>query len=128
MKIDSHHHFWKYDPAEYGWINDSMRIIRRDFLPADLQAEMKAVGIDGVVSVQARQTLEETRCLLDLAEQNNFIKGVVGWVPLSSPDLRKHLGELSQRPLLKGIRHVVQDEPDERFILRDDFNAGVRAL
>jgi L-fuconolactonase len=128
MKIDSHHHFWKYDPVEYGWINDSMRVIRRDFLPLDLDAEIKLVGIDGVVSVQARQTLEETRWLLDLAEQNKFIKGFVGWVPLAAPDVRKHLEELSKRPMLKGIRHVVQDEPDERFILRDDFNAGVRAL
>jgi L-fucono-1,5-lactonase len=128
MKIDSHHHFWKYDPAEYGWINDSMRIIRRDFLPTDLQAELRKVGIDGAISVQARQTLDETRWLLDLAEQNEFINGVVGWVPLSGPDVCKHLDELSTRPLLKGIRHVVQDEPDDRFVHRDDFNAGVRAL
>jgi L-fuconolactonase len=128
MRIDAHHHFWKYDPTEYGWINDSMRVIRRDFLPADLQAEIGPVGIDGVISVQARQTLEETRWLLELAEQNKFIKGVVGWVPLAAPDVCKHLDELSQRPHLKGIRHVVQDEPDDRFILREDFNAGVRAL
>ena len=92
MKIDSHHHFWKYDPAEYGWINDSMRVIRRDFLPADLQIEIGNVGIDGAISVQARQTLDETRWLLDLAEQNKFIKGVVGWVPLAAPDVRSTLG------------------------------------
>src|SRR5262245_43189750 len=128
MKIDSHHHFWKYDPVEYGWISDSMRVIRRDFLPADLEGEIGKVGIGGAISVQARQSLDETRWLLDLAEQNEFIQGVVGWVPLAAPDVRKHLDELSHRPLLKGIRHVVQDEPDDRFILRDDFNTGIRAL
>ncbi len=128
MKIDAHHHFWKYDPAEFGWINDSMRVIRRDFLPVDLQAEVTRVGIDGAVSVQARQTLEETRWLLDLADQNKFIKGVVGWVPLAVPNVKEHLDELSPQPLLKAIRHVVQDEPDDNFILRDDFNAGVGAL
>ena len=105
-----------------------MRVIRRDFLPAELQAEIGQIGIDGVVSVQARQTLDETRWLLDLAAQHQFIQGVVGWVPLAAPNLRQHLDELSQRPLLKGIRHIVQDEPDQRFILRDDFNVGVRAL
>lgn len=128
MKIDAHQHFWKYDPAGYGWINESMRVIRRDFLPSHLQAEIENVGVDGAVSVQASQTLDETRWLLDLAEQNNFIKAVIGWVPLVAPDVSKHLDELSKRPLLKGVRHVVQDEPDDRFILRDDFNAGVRTL
>jgi L-fuconolactonase len=128
MKIDAHHHFWKYDPAEYGWINDSMAVIRRDFLPPDLQTETGAVGIDGVVSVQARQTLEETQWLLDLAEGDDFIKGVVGWVPLRSADVANQLSKLSKRPKLKGIRHIVQDEPDDNFILSNDFNAGVRAL
>jgi L-fuconolactonase len=128
MRIDAHHHFWKYDPREYEWIDASMSVIRRDFLPADLKVEIDGAGIDGVVSVQARQTLEETRWQLDLADQHDFIKGVVGWVPLAAPDVRQQLDAQRGRTKLKGVRHVVQDEPDERFLLRDDFNRGIRAL
>jgi len=128
MKIDAHHHFWQFDPAQYGWINESMSVLRRDFLPADLQREIEAAAIDGVVSVHARQTLEETRWLLDLAEEHEFIKGVVGWVPLADPDVREQLDSLARQPSLKGVRHVVQDEPDDNFILGDAFNAGVDAL
>ena len=128
MKIDSHHHFWKFDPAEFGWISDRMSVLRSDYLPADLKQEIERVGIDGVVSVQARQSIEETRWLLDLADKQDFIKGVVGWIPLAAPDVRQQLEAFANRPKLKGIRHIVQDEPDESFILRDDFNAGIRAL
>jgi L-fuconolactonase len=128
MKIDAHHHFWKYVPAEYGWISELMSVLRFDFLPADLQKEIEKAGFDGTVAVQARQTLLETNWLLDLADENDFIKGVVGWAPLAAPDVRKELDEMAQHPKLKGIRHIVQDEPDDQFILRDDFNAGVAAL
>jgi L-fuconolactonase len=128
MKIDAHQHFWKYDSEEYGWIGDSMTVLRRDFLPADLRSEIDKVKVEGVISVQARQTIQETEWLLDLAEEHDFIKGVVGWVPLTSPDVRQTLDEFAGRPKLKGVRHVVQDEPDHEFILRDDFNTGVRAL
>ena len=128
MVIDAHHHFWKYDPVEYGWINDAMAALRRDFLPADLKREMEAAGVDGVVSVQARQTLAETHWLLDLADRNEFIRGVVGWVPLVSPDVAKDLAEFAGRAKLKAVRHVLQDEPDDGYVLREDFNAGVRAL
>jgi L-fuconolactonase len=128
MKIDAHQHFWKYTPAEYGWINDRMSILRDDFLPADLEQEINHVAIDGVVSVQARQTVHETRWLLDLADQHDFIKGVVGWVPLAAREVRRDLEKFAERRKLKGVRHVVQDEPDERFILREDFNSGIRAL
>ncbi len=105
-----------------------MALVRRDFLPADLKRELEAVGIDGVVSVQARQTLEETNWLLDFAGEHDFVKGIVGWVPLVEPDVRRHLDELANRPKLKGVRHIVQAEADERFILRQDFNAGIEAL
>jgi L-fuconolactonase len=128
MKIDAHHHFWKYVPAEYGWISDQMSVLQADFLPADLKEELDRVGIDGAVSVQARQGVHETEWLLDLAEEHDFIKGVVGWVPLSSPGVRTTLERLLERPKMKGVRHVVQDEPDDHFILRNDFNAGVSAL
>jgi L-fuconolactonase len=128
MKLDSHHHFWKYNPIEYGWIDDSMRAIRRDFLPEHLRAEIAAAGVDGVVSVQARQNVAETQWLLDFAAQNDFIKGVVGWVELVSPTVAAQLERFATQPKFKAVRHVVQGEPDDNFILRDDFNRGVREL
>ena len=128
MIIDSHHHFWRYDPVEYGWISDSMRALRRDFLPADLRREVEAAGVDGVVSVQARQTLAETRALLAHARENDFIRGVVGWVPLVDPAVRGTLEELAQDPYLRACRHVLQDEPDDAYMLRQDFNDGVHAV
>lgn len=126
--LDSHHHFWRYDPAEYGWINQSMARLRRDYLPADLQAEIAAAGIGGVISVQARQSLEETRWLLDLADQHDFIRGVVGWAPLVSPTVAADLEPLARRRKLRAVRHVLQDEPDADYMLRSDFNEGVWTL
>jgi L-fuconolactonase len=126
--IDSHHHFWRYDPKEYGWISDSMAVLRRDFLPGELLHEASAAGIDGVVSVQARQTLEETRWLLELASQNSFIRGIVGWVPLVSDGVGQDIERLAGNAKLKSVRHVIQDEPDDNYVLRDDFNRGVALL
>lgn len=128
LRIDSHQHFWQYDPAQYGWINPDMGILMRDFLPADLQKEIAPAGMSGVVSVQAIQTVAETRWLLELARRNNFIRGVVGWVPLIEPDVMELLHELAASPKLVAIRHVLQDEPDPMFMLRDDFNRGIRLL
>jgi L-fuconolactonase len=127
-KIDSHHHFWKYTPAEYGWIGDDMKAIRRDFLPADLEPTIRAAGIDGVVSVQARQTIEETAFLLDHANRHSFIRGVVGWAPLADPKVGGLLENLRGQKKLKGMRHVVQGEPDDNFILGKEFNRGVSEL
>jgi L-fuconolactonase len=126
--LDAHHHFWRYDPAEYGWINEPMAAIRRDFLPADLAREIAAVGVTGVVSVQARQTLEETRWLLELAGQHDFIRGVVGWAPLIARNFEAQFGPLTANKKLKAVRHVLQDEPDPNYMLRADFNAGVASL
>ena len=128
MTIDSHHHFWNYSAEEYGWIDDTMKIIRRDFLPADLEKEMQAAGIDGVVSVQARQTPEENRFLLDFARRHDFIRGVVGWVPLTEPKVKGVLEEFAGQRKAKAVRHVLQGEPDDRYMLRDDFNRGVALL
>jgi len=128
MKIDSHHHFWRYTPSEFGWIDQSMQTIARDFLPGDLSVEIQAAGIDQAISVQARQTMEETQFLLQCAADNEFIAGVVGWAPLAERSLRTTLDELADNPKLKGIRHVVQDEPDDQFILGEAFNAGVSLL
>lgn len=126
LKLDSHQHFWKYSDAEYGWIDDST--LRRDFLPDDLHKELKGAGIDGSISVQARQTIGETEWLLSLAERNSFLKAVVGWVPLTSPSVEGDIEKFAARKKLKAVRHVVQDEKDDRYILRDDLNAGVSLL
>jgi L-fuconolactonase len=128
MRIDAHQHFWRYNPDEYGWIDDSMCTLRRDFLPADLQPELAASGFDACVAVQARQTFEETRWLLQLADANPFIAGVVGWVDLRAENVRDQLAEFSKNPKLLGIRHIVQAEPDERFLLRADFLRGIASL
>jgi L-fuconolactonase len=128
MVIDSHHHFWNYDPVAYDWIDDTMAAIRKDFGPAELRAEIAAAGVDGVVSVQARQSLEETEWLLGMAAENDFIKGVVGWVPLADPGIGACLDALTAAPKLKAVRHVVQGEADKRFLEREDFQQGIREL
>jgi L-fuconolactonase len=127
MRVDSHQHFWRYTPAQYPWIQPGWPI-RRDFLPLDLEPELRACGLDGCVAVQARQTLEESRWLLSLADASPFIKGVVGWVDLCSSGLEAQLTELAAHPKFVGVRHVVQDEPDDRFMLRADFQRGISAL
>jgi L-fuconolactonase len=127
-RVDAHHHFWRYNPAEYGWIDHSMSVLRRDFLPEHLCPELQGAGFHGAISVQARQSLEETEWLLDLAESHPLLLAVVGWVPLLSPELEPALERLAARPKLRGVRHVVQSEPDDRFLLRDDFNAGISKL
>ena len=126
--IDAHQHFWKYEPLEYPWIGEGMDAMRRDFLPADLVVAMAGTGVDGAVSVQARQSLEETWQLLNFADENAFIKGVVGWVPLTNPDLNRLLPTVASHPKLRGVRHVLHDELDDMYMLRDDFNRGVQAL
>lgn len=129
MTIDAHHHLWKYSAAEYGWIAPENQILRRDFLPADLEALMHHFGIEGTVAVQARQTVEETAWLLGLAGQHPLIRGVVGWVPLTDGSgVKRRLEQFAGEHKLRGVRHVVQDEPDPRYILRQDFNQGVSVL
>ena len=125
--IDAHHHFWRYTPAEYGWIGEDMRAIRRDFLPPDLELELQAAGLAGVVSVQARQTLEETEDLLAFARQAAFVRGVVGWVPLAAADAEGHLDRFGDDSRLRGVRHVVQGEHDG-FLSGEAFNRGVSLL
>lgn len=127
MVVDSHHHFWRYSVEEYDWIDDSMSQIARDFLPSDLKEVTAAAGVDAVVSVQARQSLEETRWLLEMADSDPLIAGVVGWAPLADPAIECVLDEIAH-PKLKSLRHVVQGEPDDDFILGDAFNAGVAKL
>ena len=128
IKIDAHQHFWKYSPAGYGWINDAMSVLKRDFLPDDLEVLLKANGFDGSIAVQAQQTIQETRRLLQFANENEFIKGVVGWVDLRSQQVHDRLQELSANKKLVGVRHVVQDERDDEFMLKPDFRRGIAQL
>ncbi len=126
MHLDSHVHFWQYIPAEYGWIDDTMAPLRRDFMPEDALAVMRPAGIDACVVVQVRQTLGETRWMLQLADQHPFIAGVVGWVDLQSEDLDTQIESVAH-PKLVGIRHIVQAERDD-FLLDDRFRRGVEHL
>jgi L-fuconolactonase len=128
MRIDAHQHFWVYNPREHGWIGDSMTSIRHDFLPVDLKPELERSGFDGTVAVQVRQTLEETRWLLELAASSSYIRGVVGWVDLRSAQVRTQLESFAENPKLVGIRHIVQSEPDDQFLLRPDFLRGISVL
>ena len=128
MRLDAHQHFWSYSAAEYPWIGPGMERIARDFLPADLAAVARPEGIGGSVAVQARQSLEESRRLLELAAADPYVRGVVGWVNLRSPDVARELEPLAADPRFVGVRHVVQDEPDPRFLLGADFVRGLRAL
>ena len=125
--IDAHHHLWRYSAVEYDWIDDNMSALRRDFLPADLLAELEQAGVNAAVSVQARQTLEETRWLLDLAQNCEAIRGIVGWAPIASPNFAASLETLAAQPKLVGLRHVVQAEP-KGFLDSADFNRGIQAL
>jgi L-fuconolactonase len=127
-RIDAHHHLWRYTAEEYGWIDDRMAALRRDFLPADLRDEMRAADMDGAIVVQARQTLEETNWLLELSDKDEKILGVVGWAPIMEEGFAELLRGLVQRPKLKGLRHIVQAEPDENYLLREDFNRGIRQM
>jgi L-fuconolactonase len=130
MRIDSHQHFWRYDAGEYGWIDDAMAMLRRDFLPPQSAREMAAIGFDACVAVQARQTLDETRSLVALADAHPSIAGVVGWVDLQAgaDRVRAQLASLAVHPKLVGIRHIVQAEPDDFFLIRPQVLEGLAVL
>lgn len=128
MTIDAHQHFWRYEPQKHAWIDDDMAVIRRDFMPRDLITELKVNEIDGCVAVQADQTIEETNFLIDLASENDFIKGVVGWVDFRASTIEKDLEKFSNNTIVKGFRHVVQGEPDTNFLLRKPFLNGIKRL
>ncbi len=128
IKLDSHQHFWQYNPNEHVWMNDQMEILKHDYLPTDLEPLLKESGFDGTIAVQARQLVAETEWLLKLAGQNEIIKGVVGWVDLRSEKIGEQLDKYSKNSKLKGVRHVVQDEPDDNFMLGTAFQNGIAQL
>jgi L-fuconolactonase len=127
MRVDAHHHLWRYTPEEYGWIDDTMQALRRDSMPEDLEREALAAGVEATVAVQARQTVAETAWLLQLAAQSELIRGVVGWLPIAADDFPSALERFDAGPLLKGLRHVVQGEP-AGFLDGAEFNRGIAAL
>lgn len=127
MTVDAHHHLWKYTAEEFGWIADDA--LRRDFSPSDLKRELDAAGVDRTVVCEARQSVAETDMLLAAAEKSECIAGVVGWLPIADAEAFPALLErYAANPKLVGLRHVVQDEPDDAFILREDFGRGVAAM
>jgi L-fuconolactonase len=128
MRIDSHQHFWHYNPVDHAWIGPGLEAIQRDFLPQHLAPELNRAGVDGCIAVQAPQTLAETAWLLELAAANPWIVGVVGWVDLCSPQVDEQLERFSAQARFRGVRHIVQGEPDDNFLLRPDFMRGIAAL
>lgn len=128
FRVDAHQHFWIYNQEEYKWIDESMVKLRRNFLPSHLNRVLKRNGFDFCVTVQARQTLQETKWLLELAQNNSFIKGIVGWVNLKSNSVEQELEQFAAYKKFKGIRHVLQDEKDDGYMLRSDFKQGLRQL
>jgi L-fuconolactonase len=128
MRLDSHQHFWNYSSSEYAWISDQMGLLQHDYLPRDLKPLLESIHFDGCIAVQARQNLEETRWLLELTEEHTFIKGVVGWVDLCSDTVRDQLKTFTQHSKLVGVRHVLQDEADDNFMLRQEFRRGLAQL
>lgn len=127
IQIDSHQHFWKFDPVRDAWIDDSMQVIRKDFLPKDLAPILLENGIAACVAVQADQSETETEFLLALADQNSFIQGVVGWVDLVASNLEERLAYFSTHPKFKGVRHIAQGEADD-YLLRPAVQKGISQL
>jgi L-fuconolactonase len=128
MRIDAHQHFWHYHAETLPWISDAMIPLKRDFLPDHLQPMLSVAGFDGTVAVQAQQNVAETEWLLQLADRYSFIRGVVGWVDLCAPSVTETLRRLTAHRRLRGVRHALQDETDDRFMLRTDFQRGIAAL
>lgn len=127
-RIDAHHHLWRYTAKDYGWIDSSMPRLQRDYTPIDLSNVMASARIDGTITVQARQEIEETHELLSLAEAHSYIEAVVGWAPIASKDFPRLLEGLAAHPKLRGLRHVIQAEADDDFILTSEFNRGIAAM
>lgn len=128
MRIDTHQHFWKFDPIRDSWITEEMQVIRRDFSPLDIQFVLERNGFGGSVAVQADQSKEETAYLVQLANDYPFIKGVVGWIDLQAADIRQQLDGYQSDTVIKGFRHIVEGEVDPDFLIRPAVLNGLKAL
>lgn len=127
-RIDSHQHFWHYNPAEHTWMNEQMGVLKTDYLPENIKPLLTETEINGTIAVQARQNLDETEFLLDLSDQYELIQGVVGWVDMRSDEMNQQLERYAPHPKFVGVRHVVHDEPDDHFMLGDAFLRGLAQL
>jgi len=128
MRIDAHQHFWKFDPVKDGWITNEMSVVRRDFFAEDIQPRLAENNFDGCVAVQADQSETETNFLLKLAQENDFIRGVVGWIDLQDKNINERLSHYRQFKVLKGFRHILQGEKERDFMLKPEFMNGIKAL
>lgn len=128
MRLDAHQHYWRYDALLYPWIDDRKVVLKRDYVPADLEPLLDATGFDGTIAVQACDSISDTEFLLQLADRHTSIKGVVGWVDLSSERVEEELRRFAPHPKLVGVRHILHDEPDDDFMLRADFRRGISRL
>lgn len=129
MTLDTHVHFWKYaNTQEFAWIGDEAALLRRSWLPEDLQPLLQKNKIDGCIAVQAAQTIAETDFLLGLAHEHGFIKGVVGWADLLNQRIDDYLAKATQNAKLKGVRHILQGERDNAFMVCKGFKRGIEAL
>jgi L-fuconolactonase len=128
LRIDAHQHFWKFDPIRDSWITDDMKVIQKDFFPADLKPVLKAARMDGCVAVQVDQSEDDNDFLLDHAARHDFIKGVVGWVDLQSPLVEERLNHYQRYPKMKGFRHILQGEKDRALMLKPAFKRGIGLL
>lgn len=121
MKIDAHQHFWEIQRGDYGWLTPDLKPLYKDFTADELATLLNANSIDGTVLVQAAPTVAETRYMLSIADRNDFIKGVVGWVDFETDDTLEILSELADEPKLVGIRPMIQDIADNDWMLKEQF-------
>jgi L-fuconolactonase len=128
IRLDAHNHFWVFDPVRDAWIDESMGVLRRDFLPEELASHLQDHGFDGTIAVQADQSEEETRFLLQQAEKFDFVKGVVGWIDFQSEDVEERLATFARHEKLRGFRHIAQAEADDWFLVREAFVRGLSRI
>lgn len=128
MRLDAHQHFWQYDPSRHSWITSEMKVLQQDFIPLDLQFILEKNDFDGCIAVQADQSDEETKYLVQLAKEYSFIKGVVGWVDLRASNIDEQLHQYKEESIIKGFRHIVEGEEDPDFLKRDSFLRGIESL
>lgn len=126
--IDAHHHLWRYKAADFPWMGEGMEVLRRDYLTNDLEEVAHGAGVSGTIAVQARQSIEETEWLSDLASRSPLIQGVVGWAPLVDANIAPQLERFATLPKIKGMRHILHDEADPLYMLREDFQRGLSLL
>jgi L-fuconolactonase len=127
MVLDSHVHFWKYNKADFPWIDKNMKILQKDYLPTEFESTLKRNNVDGCIAVQAATAEVETRFLAELAKTHLIIKGVVGWTDFKANNVNAKLSELKQYPAIVGLRHIVQSEPDD-FLYDEKFREGISLL